>query len=251
MFSLEIEFGFQHRGVERQLIGGPDRRTLHLMETVAGDTTIGHATAYCQLVEGLAGAKAPLRAHAVCAIAMELERLANHTGDLGALAQDVGYLPTASFCGRIRGDWLNTTALICGNRFGRSLVRPGGVRFDIDEPIIEEVGTRHVGALRDVTGAATAVEHADGDGRVQGLPWSPRSVANDLGLVGMAAAPAGSIAMRGVIFPMASIVFTRFRFPPGTRAMCSPARTSVGLRSSVGQFYPGTTSFHARYRPAT
>ena len=44
------------------------------------------------------------------AASLELERLANHTGDLGALANDVGYLPTASFCGRLRGDFLNATA---------------------------------------------------------------------------------------------------------------------------------------------
>ena len=123
---------------------------------------------------------------------MDLERLANHTGDLGALAQDVGYLPTASFCGRIRGDWLNTTALICGNRFGRSLVRPGGVRFDLDEPIIQEVQTRVEAALRDVTGAAELLWSTPTVmARLEGCGVVPRSVADDLGLVGMAARACG------------------------------------------------------------
>jgi methionyl aminopeptidase len=49
--------------------------------------------------------------------------IGNHIGDLGALANDVGYLPTASYCGRIRGDALNMTAVLCGNRFGRGLIR--------------------------------------------------------------------------------------------------------------------------------
>ncbi len=62
VFTLEIELGYQHRGIERRLIGGPDKRTLHYMETLAGDTSVGHATAYCQLLEGLAGTEAPLRA---------------------------------------------------------------------------------------------------------------------------------------------------------------------------------------------
>jgi Ni,Fe-hydrogenase III large subunit len=105
--------------VEEALAGGPHRATLSQMETVAGDTTIGHATAYVTILESLAGTEATLRDQWLRAIALELERLANHTGDLGALANDVAFLPTASACGKIRGDFLNLTALICGNRFGR------------------------------------------------------------------------------------------------------------------------------------
>src|SRR6202011_399889 len=120
------------RGVERMLLGGPDKRAIHLMETVAGDTTIGHATAYCQAVEALAGCAVPFRAEVLRGVALELERLANHTGDLGALANDVAFLPTASYCGHLRGDFLNLTALLCGSRFGRGMIRPGGVGFDVD-----------------------------------------------------------------------------------------------------------------------
>src|SRR5207248_1956121 len=110
VFHLEISLGFQHRGVERQLLGGPNKRTIHYMETLSGDTSIGHATAYCQALEALAVCRVPARAQVIRGIALELERLANHTGDLGALAADVGYLPTASFCGRLRGEFLNATA---------------------------------------------------------------------------------------------------------------------------------------------
>src|ERR1051325_2237493 len=53
VMHLEIELGYQHRGVERALAGGPDKRTVHYMETLAGDTSIGHALAYAEGYEGL------------------------------------------------------------------------------------------------------------------------------------------------------------------------------------------------------
>src|SRR5262249_24798996 len=68
---LEISLGYQHRGVERALVGGPGKRTIHYLETLAGDTSIGHATAYCQAVEALAATRVPARAEALRGIALE------------------------------------------------------------------------------------------------------------------------------------------------------------------------------------
>jgi Ni,Fe-hydrogenase III large subunit len=153
VFLLEIALGYQHRGVERALVGGPTKRTMPYMETAAGDTTIGHALAYGHAVEALAGASVSARAHAIRGIALELERLANHVGDLGALAGDVAYLPTASFCGRLRGDFLNMTAELCGSRFGRGLIRPGGVGFDVEPARVERLKSRLTVAQTEVTEA--------------------------------------------------------------------------------------------------
>jgi Ni,Fe-hydrogenase III large subunit len=192
VFHLEISLGYQHRGIERALLREPAKRTLHLAETLAGDTTIGHATAHCEAIEAISNTRVPPRAHAIRAVALELERLANHVGDLGALAADVAFLPTASYCGRIRGDFLNLTATICGNRFGRSLVVPGGVAFDIDEAMARDLTQRLDAAERDARGAielmwgsATVMSRFEDTGVVSA------ATATELGLVGPSARASG------------------------------------------------------------
>ncbi|NTV53125.1 MAG: hydrogenase [Candidatus Firestonebacteria bacterium] len=192
VLHLEISLGYQHRGLEAKLISGPDRRTLHYLETAAGDTTIGHTLAYCQAVEALAGQPVPARAQAWRALALELERLANHTGDLGALAGDVGYLPTAAFCGRLRGDFLNLTAMLCGNRFGRGWVRPGGVTGDLSPRQIAEFTQKLSATFKDTAQAVNLLWKTPSVlGRFESTgPLAPEICAS-LGLVGPAARACG------------------------------------------------------------
>jgi len=142
ILSLEIMLGYQHRGVERLLETQERERAIYVAESIAGDSVIAHASAYCGAVEALARSHKSPRAQTVRGIALELERLANHIGDLGAISGDVAYQPAAAYFGRMRGECLNLLMTISGNRYGRGLIRPGGVAFDIPGEMATEIERR-------------------------------------------------------------------------------------------------------------
>ena len=192
VMHLEIQLGFQHRGIEKLIRNAPASRILPLVECVAGDSSIAHATACCTLIERLAGIPVSMRGQLIRRAALELERLANHTGDLGAIGGDTGFLPTSSWNGRIRGDFLNMTALLCGNRFGRGLLRPGGVLQDADTELCQEIIKKLRAAYRDVRGAVDVMFASQSVlARLTGTGHVSRQAALDLGMVGMAARASG------------------------------------------------------------
>jgi Ni,Fe-hydrogenase III large subunit len=192
VLHLEIALGYQHRGAEPLLLHPNPTRGIKVAETIAGDTSIGHATAYCIALEGLAGVSIGSRAAAIRAIALELERLANHVGDLGALGTDIGFLPTSAYLGRLRGDFLNLTLEICGNRFGRDLLIPGGVRFDIDQPLADQMRSRLIGLQKEVQEVLDLLfTQPSVLARFEGTGVLTSEQAEQIGLVGPAARACG------------------------------------------------------------
>lgn len=188
VLQLEIVLGYQHRGVERLLETSAPARAMLVAESIAGDTVIGHAGAYCGAIEALARSRKTPRAQSIRGIGLELERLANHIGDLGAIAGDVAYAPAAAFFGRMRGECLNLLMTVSGNRYGRGLVRPGGVLFDVPPALASEVSSR-VERLRDELEpvAHLMLQNASVQARLEGVGVVRRDACDRLGLVGPAA----------------------------------------------------------------
>ncbi len=189
---LEIQLGYQHRGARRLLSAGLDRRSLAVAESICGDTAVAHAWAYCAVWEALSGCAPSLRAEAIRAVLLEAERLANHIGDLGAISNDVGYLPAAAYFGRMRGDFLNMLMLVSGNRYGKGILKPGGAAFDLpDEMRAQMIETvkRSIVQVREVGnmffGEPSVISRLEGVGVISS------KVCDDLGLVGVCARAAG------------------------------------------------------------
>ena len=130
ILHLEIQLGYQHRGVEELFV---DKKKLLeriiLSESIAGDTTNGHATAFSLLYESMCGFIPGDHLAFVRTLALELERLAIHTGDLAALSGDVAYQLGNAVFGRLRTPIINYTQSWGGNRLGRGLTRPGRTNF--------------------------------------------------------------------------------------------------------------------------
>ena len=189
---LEIMLGYQHRGVERLLETRNRSQSVLVAEAIAGDTVIGHGGAYSAAIEALARSRKTPRAQTIRGIALELERLANHIGDLGAIAGDVAYQPAAAYFGRMRGECLNLLMTISGNRYGRGLIRPGGVAFDVTPPMAGEARDR-LTCLRDelLPAADLMLGNASVQARLEGAGGLTADRCVELGLVGPPARACG------------------------------------------------------------
>jgi Ni,Fe-hydrogenase III large subunit len=192
VLHLELHLGYQHRGAEALLLGGTPARRQAVAEAIAGDTTIGHGLCHDALLEALAGAEVPLPAQVLRGVALELERLSNHVGDLGAICNDIGYLPGASYYGRLRGEFLNLLVELSGNRVGRGLLRAGGVRFGLAPEKREPFLARLDLAARDLADTAAATfDAASVLARLERIGVLSGQAAEELGVVGPAARASG------------------------------------------------------------
>ena len=140
VLHLEIQLGWQHRGVEDTYLRKPSllQRTI-LSESIAADTAVGHATAFATLMESLAGISISERLTIERTIGLELERIAMHIGDLSNLCIGLAYQLGASVFGALRTPTINYSQLWCGNRFGKGLIRVGGSHYPLNQTLIDSL----------------------------------------------------------------------------------------------------------------
>ncbi|HPN29537.1 MAG TPA: hydrogenase [bacterium] len=189
---LEIQLGYQNRGIEKLFLKNNFLNNSPLAESIAGDSAIAHNTAYLNAVESLSGCSLSRSALIVRAIALELERIAMHLSGLGAICNDVAYLTGSSVFGARRTLIINTSLAICGSRFGRGWLRPGGSAFGISEPKKREmIKTLNVVRFDVEQMAEVMFDSASFHSRLDQTGVIVKTVAENLNLVGMSARASG------------------------------------------------------------
>jgi len=130
ILNLEAQLYFVHKGIEKLCEGKSVEQSFYIAERISGDETIANSLAFCQAVEKVAGTEIPARAEYIRVLFAELERLTSHFGDLAGVCLDVAY-GFAAFQFRMMRGWSYRIAdELCGMRFLRSVIKPGGVRKD-------------------------------------------------------------------------------------------------------------------------
>jgi Ni,Fe-hydrogenase III large subunit len=128
---LEARLGYVHKGIERLMAGAPVERAAVLAGRVSGDSTVAYALAFARALESAHGIEVPPRAAWLRALMAELERLANHLGDIGAVCNDAAFAMMHAQCGHIREQVLRAADRCFGHRLMMDRIVPGGVERDL------------------------------------------------------------------------------------------------------------------------
>jgi Ni,Fe-hydrogenase III large subunit/Ni,Fe-hydrogenase III component G len=190
VIDMKSRLYFTHKGTEKLFEGRTPDDGVELAERVSGDTSVGHALAYCQAVEALSGTAAPPRARYLRVILLELERLYNHVGDFGMIANDTGFAAAHSHCFRIRERLLRLNRRLTGHRLLRGTLSPGGVRTDLP-PGVDVVSEVHQ-ALADFEEiVAISLDNTLVADRLDGTGRLTAKTARDHGALGFVARASG------------------------------------------------------------
>ena len=184
---LEIQLGYQHRGVEALLLRRPPLTLAATIESACGDSAVAYAWGYCNAVEALTDTAISFETEVLRGIALEMERIAMHLATLNGLATDIAFIQGTGTYGRLRTAMINASQRVSGNRFGRGWLRPGRARGITDvlrQDLIQTLSATatDVAGINELMCAALSVR-----ARFQGTGVVSRKTAHDLGLTGLVA----------------------------------------------------------------
>jgi len=192
VLRLEEHLGYVHKGIERRFTELPILDGHRLAARVSGDSAVAFSWAYCQALEGMAGCAVPRRALWLRALFLELERIANHLGDLGALGNDAGFAFGLAQFSRLKEQLLRAIDAALGQRYLLDAVVPGGTRVDVTpksaqglEAIIDSIA-RESELLRGIY-----EDHSGVRDRFTGTGQLDPQLASRLGVLGLAARASG------------------------------------------------------------
>lgn len=214
---LEPRLGYKHKGIEKLFEILPMDKKLKLSERVSGDSSFSHSLAFCQAVEALSGVEIPARAKYLRLIFAELERLANHCGDLGAMMLDTGFNFGGSHGARLRELVMQWNERLSGSRFLRGVNVIGGVNKDIISELQINLASDLERIEKDFT---EVIDIAEDSGsvlnRLKGTGRLDFEVARDHGVVGVAGRAAGIAADARIDFPYAA--YDKFKIEPASES---------------------------------
>jgi len=217
VLKLEERLGYAHKGIERLFTRTPALQAHRVAARICGDSAVAFSWAWCQALEGIAGAAVPERAAWLRAIALESERIANHLGDLGALGNDAGFAFGLAQFSRLKELWLRQLQVTLGQRYLFDFVVPGGTARDTGAD-----GLRALAACARAIGAEAATvreiydEHAGVRDRFVGAGVLTPDLARRLGVIGLAGRASGQELDLRVDLPCEP--YTRLEV---RRALCS------------------------------
>ena len=136
---LEERLGYTHKGIDALMAGAPLERAAKLAGRVSGDSTAAYALAFSLATENAVSANVLPRAVWLRALACELERLANHFGDIGAVCNDAAFSIMHASCGVLREHVLRAAHACFGHRLMMDCIVPGGMRVDLAEDGVSRV----------------------------------------------------------------------------------------------------------------
>jgi len=131
LVRLEERLGYTHKGIEKALAGRSPEEAARIAARVSGDSTVAYSFAFARAVEGALDFEPPLRALWLRGVMAELERIANHLGDIGAICNDAAFAMLHAECAILREETLRTCARAFGHRLMMDRIVPGGVAADL------------------------------------------------------------------------------------------------------------------------